>query len=249
MLRFFRKIRQNLLENGKIRTYFWYAIGEVFLVVIGILIALQINNWNEERIEETFEISMLKELVVALEGDSAIITLFLEPRIERKEAAVDSFFVLVTGNYIVDEEGFYDLYEDMNTEFEYRYNIGPYETIKSKGLDVISNDSLRSEITALYERVLPAYEVFIDKAREDKLALEQALEKDFLKQELMWHHDEWHIHPVPSVNDIYQHQSFIQVLDIEHSISNNSRRRIDSIKSLTAYLRKAIRAELRERES
>ena len=56
MIKFFRKIRQNLLMENKTgkpasRTgrYFKYAIGEIILVVIGILIALQINNWNENR--------------------------------------------------------------------------------------------------------------------------------------------------------------------------------------------------------
>ena len=49
MLKFFRKIRQNLLMENKTGKYFKYAIGEIVLVVIGILIALQINNWNEER--------------------------------------------------------------------------------------------------------------------------------------------------------------------------------------------------------
>ena len=49
MIKFFRKIRQNLLSEGKAMQYFKYAIGEIILVVIGILIALQINNWNENR--------------------------------------------------------------------------------------------------------------------------------------------------------------------------------------------------------
>ncbi|GAB5550966.1 MAG: hypothetical protein Sapg2KO_05570 [Saprospiraceae bacterium] len=49
MLKFFRRIRQKLLSEGKLRRYFVYAIGEIFLVVIGIVIALQFNNWNEER--------------------------------------------------------------------------------------------------------------------------------------------------------------------------------------------------------
>jgi competence protein ComGC len=48
MIKFFRKIRQNLLSEGKTGKYFKYAIGEIVLVVIGILIALQINNWNEQ---------------------------------------------------------------------------------------------------------------------------------------------------------------------------------------------------------
>lgn len=49
MIKFFRKIRQNLLSEGKTGKYLKYAIGEIVLVVIGILIALQINNWNEQR--------------------------------------------------------------------------------------------------------------------------------------------------------------------------------------------------------
>ena len=49
MIKFFRKIRKNLLNEGKATKYFKYAIGEIILVVIGILIALRINNWNETK--------------------------------------------------------------------------------------------------------------------------------------------------------------------------------------------------------
>ena len=49
MIKFFRKIRQNLLTKNKNGEYLKYAVGEIILVVIGILIALSINNWNEER--------------------------------------------------------------------------------------------------------------------------------------------------------------------------------------------------------
>jgi len=52
MIKFFRKIRQNLLAANKTRTYFKYAIGEIVLVVIGILIALSINNWNQNNAEK-----------------------------------------------------------------------------------------------------------------------------------------------------------------------------------------------------
>ncbi len=55
MIKFFRKTRQNLLMENKTSKYFSYAIGEIVLVVIGILIALQINNWNEERLENNRE--------------------------------------------------------------------------------------------------------------------------------------------------------------------------------------------------
>lgn len=49
MIKFFRKIRFDLMQQNKLGKYFKYAIGEIVLVVIGILIALQINNWNEDR--------------------------------------------------------------------------------------------------------------------------------------------------------------------------------------------------------
>jgi hypothetical protein len=49
MIKFFRKIRQNLIMKNNTVKYFKYAIGEIILVVLGILIALQINNWNESK--------------------------------------------------------------------------------------------------------------------------------------------------------------------------------------------------------
>lgn len=64
MFRFFRQLRQNLLPENRVSKYLLYAIGEILLVVIGILIALQIDNWNEERkvrIEEQVLLRQLKE--------------------------------------------------------------------------------------------------------------------------------------------------------------------------------------------
>ena len=51
-MKFFRKLRQQLLGGQKFRKYLLYALGEIALVVIGILIALQVNNWNEQRKEQ-----------------------------------------------------------------------------------------------------------------------------------------------------------------------------------------------------
>ena len=62
MIKLFRNIRQKLIVEGKTANYFKYAIGEIVLVVIGILIALQINNWNEVRKQRLEEIETLKNI-------------------------------------------------------------------------------------------------------------------------------------------------------------------------------------------
>ncbi len=63
MIKLFRNIRQNLLNEGKTTKYFKYAIGEIVLVVIGILIALSINNWNESRKDSIEEKAVLESLL------------------------------------------------------------------------------------------------------------------------------------------------------------------------------------------
>ena len=59
MINFFRKIRKKLADDNKPLKYMRYAIGEIVLVVIGILIALSINNWNEVRINNQKEIEYI----------------------------------------------------------------------------------------------------------------------------------------------------------------------------------------------
>jgi hypothetical protein len=62
MIKFFRQIRENLLMENKIGKYLKYAIGEIVLVVIGILIAVQINNWNQEKLEVKKEYEIMSNL-------------------------------------------------------------------------------------------------------------------------------------------------------------------------------------------
>jgi len=62
MLKFFRTIRKKLIEEDNVRKYLLYAIGEILLVVIGILIALQVNNWNENRLDRQLENKIIERL-------------------------------------------------------------------------------------------------------------------------------------------------------------------------------------------
>lgn len=85
MISLFRKLRQKLLAQNRIPQYLTYAIGEIFLVVIGILIALQINTWKEERANRNNEISFYSALMDDLKNDKIKIEQlneFYEHRIE-----------------------------------------------------------------------------------------------------------------------------------------------------------------------
>ena len=105
MITFFRKIRQKLLSENTFSKYLIYAIGEIFLVVIGILIALQINNWNENRIKTNKEIVILKEVQRDLRRD--LENQFI-PCIEYYTSASESYDFLQSRFYESSETVFSD---------------------------------------------------------------------------------------------------------------------------------------------
>jgi len=84
MIKFFRKIRQNLIMDNKTGKYLKYAIGEIILVVIGILIALSINNWNEHRKERIKE----QAILIQLRDDYKSNLLQLEQKIEMRKSII-----------------------------------------------------------------------------------------------------------------------------------------------------------------
>ena len=72
MLSFLRKIRRLSIESGRARTYMFYALGEIVLVVIGILIALQINNWNEIEKKKFTDHNYLKDMLEDFETNNEV---------------------------------------------------------------------------------------------------------------------------------------------------------------------------------
>jgi hypothetical protein len=74
MIKFFKKIRQKLVSENKFSKYLLYAIGEIILVVIGIVLALQLNNWNEQRKLKVQEVELLNYTLENIKRDSIIIS-------------------------------------------------------------------------------------------------------------------------------------------------------------------------------
>jgi len=91
MLKFFRNIRQTLINEGKTSRYLKYAIGEILLVVIGILMALQINNWNEQRKLKENDLILCKELLNDALADSVF---FQSRRVGLEEFKSTAHYIL-----------------------------------------------------------------------------------------------------------------------------------------------------------
>ena len=95
MLRFFRTLRQRLLAENRTSRYLLYALGEIVLVVIGILIALQVNTWNEDRKNRQEGVALLKSLKSELAEDFSMMAYAID-RLERRKALADQLYQLLT---------------------------------------------------------------------------------------------------------------------------------------------------------
>ncbi len=153
MLRFFRQIRQRLLADNKFSKYLLYALGEILLVVIGILIALQIDTWNENKKDHALEINYLNGIVKNIEDDIAK----LKDYILEDSLQLNGYTTLVRA--FTDEEIKTDPQSLLSTIFRiqlinsFEGNNIVFEDLKSSGrTNLIRSDSLRFKILEYYNR-------------------------------------------------------------------------------------------------
>ena len=155
MLRFFRKIRQRLLTDNKFSKYLLYAIGEILLVVIGILIALQMDNWNENRKTRALELKTLKELRADL----------FQTRDDIRNDSVN-FQKIIRSNEIILQHMRESLpYHDSLLEHfmwmepfqTFSINQTTFNNIRQNGTNLITNDSIRIAISDFYTRPVNLY--------------------------------------------------------------------------------------------
>ena len=132
----------------KARRYFSYAVGELFLVVVGILIALQINNWNEERIEQRQIADYAQALIKDLERDLEMAAI-IKNEIDLLIRKIDTLSEYVDDRSF-DELRNIDLYYLMRAPFyrPYYWNRTALEQIKSSGaLSQMRNQALAEKIS------------------------------------------------------------------------------------------------------
>ena len=149
MIRFFGKIRRKLANENRFLQYSRYAIGEIVLVVIGILIALQVNNWNEERLEKKQIEKYARSLINDLENDVEMlqVSMYQAQKIFRK---IDSLRHYMAQNEPreLSNTVLFVLSRDLLYR-PYIWNRSTLDALKnSGGLRLISNDSISKKLVA-----------------------------------------------------------------------------------------------------
>ena len=148
MIPFFRKIRKTLADDNKPLKYLRYAIGEIILVVIGILIALQINNWNENRKNKVFEKEILTQIQENLKNDK----LALEEIVTNFSKAVKSSEKILNSQESQKTQDSINIWLGAIIQFDrFQPLTNAYEVLKSNGLDKISNKKLRFLLGRYYD--------------------------------------------------------------------------------------------------
>ena len=148
MINFFRKARKKLADENRFIKYWRYAIGEIVLVVIGILIALQINNWNEDKKARATELYVLQEILNNLNEDAVILDDIILHRTQTKLAIANMQNYL--NHQTIDKDTLErDLVNFLTFERYFPINHA-YEVLKSKGLR-LTNNALTTKISRYYD--------------------------------------------------------------------------------------------------
>ncbi len=151
MIHFFRRIRQRLLSEGKATRYLLYAIGEIALVMIGILLALQVNNWNEGRkennLEQTYLVALKQEFQDNLKEVDRVIKLNAKVFTNAQKLANYTG----PGNPTISEKEFSQLYFGIiGSEVQYRPGTGVINEIISSGkLNIFREPELKKALASL----------------------------------------------------------------------------------------------------
>lgn len=154
---FFNKIRKALIGTNGLKSYLLYAVGEILLVMIGILLALEVSNWSEDRKERIIEKELLNGILIGLQSDSADMAYNIG---QHKKSLISQKIVLAWLN------GTAPFPDSLKRHLAFAHTFtsftatdGPYEILKTSGPQLIQNQEVRTMISRLYDNTYDIYRV------------------------------------------------------------------------------------------
>ncbi|NRB48374.1 MAG: hypothetical protein HRU41_11930 [Saprospiraceae bacterium] len=158
MLRLLRSKRRKFFQDGRVRKYFIYVLGEVILIVLGIVVGVRLSNWNEQGKQREEEVKLLLEIREDLKDTSDE----LLGDLSSHQRALQSGMILnrALHQHAEFHDSLYYHFERCLNDRQLYPRTGGYETLQSYGVDIISNDHLRKEIMDIYQGSLKRVEEF-----------------------------------------------------------------------------------------
>jgi len=172
MIRLFKKDKKKFINSRKIRNYLAYSIGEIILVVIGILIAVYINNWDLNQLKQDNGVKALKIVKRDLQTEKYVLESFKKRYSYTRKYLIDILYNNKTDN--LDSLKFH-----FGPYVHYKMN-SEYISLKSSGkLNLISNSKLRSKLVNFYEVYYSIYKELED---EHKFFIDKRVNDYFFNQ-------------------------------------------------------------------
>ena len=173
MITILRKIRKQLISKNKFSSYLLYAIGEILLVVVGILIALQINNWNEERKDRHTEHQLLQAIQSNLEEDAENLKIS-KARYELTLKNIERFFQ----DILIPDDSLAFISTRMAGHAPFIPNATTFDlSISSGKLDLVRNKELVQQIQRLY-----AFDYLVIEDSHEELTMKMNKVKNLTEQ-------------------------------------------------------------------
>jgi hypothetical protein len=161
MIKFFRKIRQNLLSQGKTGKYLKYAFGEILLVVIGILIALQVSNWNKKRIDSDSEKEALFDLNTEIKSNIKALEIIIAEHEKSLVAGKEIKSMITDTNKLnsISNDSLQSILIVMNYNYTYDPKLGILNSVINSGrINLIQNKEIRYMLSSINEFIIDADE-------------------------------------------------------------------------------------------
>jgi hypothetical protein len=172
MIRIFKKNKKKFIFSRKIRNYLAYSIGEIILVVIGILIAVYINNWDLNQLKQDNGVKALKIVKRDLQTEKYVLESFKKRYSYTRKYLIDILYNNKTDN--LDSLKFH-----FGPYVHYKMN-SEYISLKSSGkLNLISNSKLRSKLVNFYEVY---YSIYKELEEEHKFFIDKRVNDYFFNQ-------------------------------------------------------------------
>lgn len=206
MIKIFRHIRQTLIMENKTSKYLKYAIGEIVLVVIGILIALSINTWNENRKLQFQEIKLLSDLQLELRKTLEVIQEGMEfNNITIKDVNKIELYIKNGLPYSTDLDSSFGR---IPHNFAGSVNSAAYNSLKTMGIGIIQNEKLRLDIINMYDvkfLTIPDYTI-------DENLIRSSIVFPFYAKHVMYSENSTYMAKPNNFNDLRNNPEFLNIL-------------------------------------